>query len=66
MNIKYPSITVELVGQDGNAFSILGRVQRAMRKAKVPPDEIAAFMTEATGGDYDNLLQVVMRTVETI
>ena len=31
--VKYPEIEVELVGQDGNAFVILGAVRRAMRNA---------------------------------
>ena len=26
---KYPQVKVKLVGEDGNAFAILGRVQRA-------------------------------------
>jgi hypothetical protein len=64
MTVKYPNITVELVGQDGNAFAVLGAVQRELRRAKVQPEEIAAFMAEATSGDYDHLLQTVMQTVE--
>jgi len=51
---------VELVGQDGNAFAILGRVKRAMREAGVDPTVIKEFMAEATAGDYDHLLQTVM------
>lgn len=62
--VKYPHITVELVGKDGNAFAVLGTVTRALRRAKVPQVEIDAFMTEATSGDYNHLLGTVMRTVE--
>jgi len=61
---KYPKIHVKLVGEDGNAFSILGRVQGAMRRAKVPKDEIKAFQKEATSGDYDHLLATVMKWVD--
>lgn len=57
---KHPEINVELVGQDGNAFSILGRVAQAMRKAGLSDEEIAQFHDEATSGDYDNLLITVM------
>ena len=53
-------VYVELVGQDGNAFAILGRVKRAMREAGVDPTVIKEFMAEATAGDYDHLLQTVM------
>jgi len=61
---KYPDITVTLVGEDGNAFAILGRVKQALRRAGVPQEEQDAFMAEATAGDYDHLLQTVMRWVE--
>ncbi len=36
MAVKHPNVEVELTGRDGNAFNILGSVQHAMRKAKVP------------------------------
>ena len=60
---KYPDITVQLTGNDGNAFAILGAVQRAMRRFGVPAEEVAAFYTEATSGDYNHLLQTAMRWV---
>lgn len=60
---KFPHVHVELVGQDGNAFSIMGRVMRAMRRAGCTPEEVAAYQAEATSGDYDHLLQVTMCTV---
>ncbi|MFH1494751.1 MAG: hypothetical protein ABIG70_08140 [Pseudomonadota bacterium] len=53
---------VQLTGEDGNAFSILGRVRRAIVKSDQP--ELAeAFMQEATAGDYDHLLQTCLRYV---
>lgn len=61
--VKYPQASVRLVGEDGNAFSILGRVSRALREAGVPKDERDKFQAEATSGDYDHLLQTVMRWV---
>lgn len=60
---KYPEITVQLVGMDGNAFSILGRVHKALIRGGVSEVETSLFMKEATSGDYDNLLQTVMRWV---
>jgi hypothetical protein len=57
---KYPHINIPLVGEDGNAFSILGRVQRIMKRNGLH-DEVENFRTEATSGDYDNLLVTVMR-----
>ena len=64
MTVKYPHLSIELVGQDGNAFSILGRLQGVLRSGGVPKDEIAAVMAEAQSGDYNHLLVTVMNTVE--
>lgn len=61
---KYPHIEVELSGQDGNAFFIIGRVVSALRRAGVPADEVQSFQIEAMSGDYDNVLRTVMATVE--
>lgn len=63
MEPKYPQVKVKLVGEDGNAFSILGRVRRAMKDAGVPKSEIDAFTGEATSGDYHHLLSTVMQWV---
>ena len=57
---KYPNVTVKLVGEDGNAFAILGRCRAAAKKAKVDPTEISAFMREAMAGDFDHLLRTCM------
>ena len=65
MNVKYPHIKVTLLDEDGNAFMVLGRVRKAMRRANVPYEEIEAFYKEATSGNYDHMLQTVMKTVET-
>ena len=56
---KHPHISIRLVGEDGNAFSILGRCTREMKRNGLR-DEVDAFLSEATSGDYDNLLRTVM------
>ncbi len=61
---RYPEVQVQLSGEDGNAFAILGRTTAAMRQAGVPQDEIDSFFAEATSGDYDHLLQTTMRWVD--
>jgi len=58
------NITVKLVGEDGNAFAILGNVQRALRKAGATPAQVSEFMQEATAGDYNHLLQTAMAWVD--
>ena len=56
--------TVPLVGEDGNAFAIMGRVQRALRNAGYTDDEVRQYHREATSGDYDHLLAVTLAWVE--
>lgn len=61
--VRYPSITVELIGQDGNAFFIIGRVRQALRRAGVSMEEVDTFAEEAMSGDYDHVLQTVLTWV---
>ena len=58
------NIEVELTGVNGNAFSILGTVARALKKGGATSDEIEEFRTEAMSGDYDHLLQTCMKWVD--
>ena len=64
MQPKYPEIHVQLTGKNGNAFFILGRVTKAMLRAGLTNVEIREFREEATSGDYDHLLQTVMKYVD--
>lgn len=64
MEPKFPHVHVRLTGQDGNAFFIIGRVTKAMRRADVPKADIEAFAREAMAGNYDHLLQTCMATVD--
>ena len=64
MTVQYPGITVRLVGEDGNSFAIISRVSVALRR-QVGPLASAQFIEDATAsGSYDDLLQLVMSTVE--
>lgn len=60
-DIKYPEITVNIIGVNGNAFNILGICTREMRKHHLPKSEIDKFFDEATKGSYDDLLCTVMK-----
>lgn len=62
--MKHPEVKVRLTGTDGNVFGVIGKVQREMKRAKVPSDEIKQFVSEATSGDYDNALQTCMKWVD--
>ena len=63
MSPKYPGIKVKLLGEDGNAFAIMGKVRRAIQDVK-GREEADVYIEEATLGDYDNLLRVTMEWVE--
>ena len=58
-NMDLPKVKCKLVGEDGNAFAILGRFQNAARKAKWPQEEISKVVKEAMAGDYDHLLVTI-------
>lgn len=64
MSPKYPEVEVQLTGEDGNAFAIMARVTKGLRKAGVPKDEIDRYMEEAMSGTYEHLLAVTMAWVE--
>ena len=55
---------LELVGQDGNAFFILGKALKAARQAGWSEEQVQQFQKEATSGNYDNLLQTCMKYFE--
>lgn len=63
----YPDIHVNLVGENGNAFAILGACREAMKEADCSPEEITQFYEEATGeppegiSGYDHLLQTCLK-----
>lgn len=57
---KYPAVSVQLTGQDGNVFGIIGAVSKALRRAG-HGDAVNAFTDEVFAAtSYDHALQVVM------
>lgn len=52
---------LKLVGQDGNAFFILGMFIDAGKKAGWTAEQVKAFKDDAMSSDYDHLLQVVCK-----
>jgi hypothetical protein len=55
--------TCKLVGEDGNAFAIMGRVRSALKKAG-QGSMVDEFTKKATSGDYSNLLCTAMDYVD--
>lgn len=60
---KY-DVAVRLTGTDGNAYAIMGTVQKALRKAGAPKEDIDAYLAESMSGDYSHLLATACEWVE--
>jgi len=54
-------IDLELEGLDGNAFALIGAFTRQAKKEGWSKEEIAKVVIEATSGDYNKLLQVLIK-----
>jgi hypothetical protein len=54
---------VQLTGEDGNAFGVMGRVKRALARQGADQEYINKYLQESMGGDYDGLLQTAMKYV---
>lgn len=62
MTIKITKkVDIDLDGIDGNAFMIIGAWSKQARREGWTPEEIKQVQDEATAGDYDDLLQVIMQ-----
>lgn len=64
MNNVKKKVKLELVGLDGNAFSLMGAFQRQARREKWTQEEISAVLDDAQSGDYNHLLCVLMNHCE--
>jgi hypothetical protein len=61
---RVEKVRLQLVGLDGNAFSLLGTFRRAARQQGWSEEKVQAVCDEATAGNYDHLLATLMRHVE--
>lgn len=60
-NLFTPAKTVEfnMIGQDGNAFVLLGGWRRQARREGWSNEDINKVVNKATSGDYNNLLSTL-------
>jgi hypothetical protein len=65
MEVKFPDVHVQLVGQDGNPMFIVTRVRQALKEGGATFDQIKEFSDEALSGDYNHVLQTCMKWVRT-
>jgi ABC-type transporter Mla MlaB component len=57
-------ITLDLTTIDGNAFAILSAFKRQAKKEGWTLEEINEVLKEAMSGDYNHLLQTIMKNIE--
>ena len=53
---KYPNVEVQLSGEDGNAFFIIGRTADALERGGVSADEVQKYKDEARSRDYAHVI----------
>ena len=58
------TVQMDLVGLDGNAFSLMGAFQRNARRQGWSADEISTVINECMSGDYDHLLNILIAHTE--
>ena len=61
---KMHRVKLELVGLDGNAFSLMGAFQQAARRQGWSPEEIKTVLDECQCGDYNHSRCVLMDNTE--
>jgi hypothetical protein len=59
----FDNVTVELSSFDGNAFSVMANVKRAIEKAGATQEQVESYLAESMSGDYHNLLRTAMKWV---
>lgn len=61
--LKHTGVEVELLGEDGNTFAMIGACRKALRRSGMGGEELSlfmdAFVAEATSGDYDHALDTI-------
>lgn len=55
-NTVNKTVKLNLVGLDGNAYSLMGAFKNAARKQKWTPAEIDGVLKECMKGDYNHLV----------
>lgn len=57
-------VILKLEGLDGNAFNLLGAFRLAAKRQGWSQEEISAVCAEAMAGNYDHLLQTLIKHTE--
>ena len=62
--VKYPHVSVRLVGQNGNAYNIIALVALALKREEGREAEAEWKQAAFAAGSYDGLLQLAMSCVD--
>ena len=63
--VKYPDVYVQLTGENGNIFNLLGITRRAMRDAGLPDSAFKELADEVKKQEsYDMALATIMKYVD--
>lgn len=57
-------VKCKLTNESGNAFAIIGRVQKALRQVGTSQEVKDKYFADATSGDYTNLIVVSIAVLE--
>lgn len=60
MKEEQDKLELDLVGVDGNAFSILAFFRKEANKAGWDKERIDKVLKEATSGDYNHLIRTIL------
>ena len=63
--VEHERPELQIGGEDGNAYMIIGRASKAWRRAGLPAEAWAEIEREMVSGDYDNLISTVMKHFDT-
>jgi hypothetical protein len=58
-------INLDLIGLDGNAFSVMGAFRNQAQREKWSKEEIDEVLQEAISGDYNHLLATIAKRCTT-
>lgn len=62
--VKFPDVTVPMVGEDGNVFAVIGRVTKGLKRAG-HREAAKEFVDVATNcGSYHEVLALAMEWVD--
>ena len=63
MTPEFPEVEVQLSGEDGNVYHIIGSVYEALREQNLYKEAQQFKRVAFQAGSYDAVLQLAMRTV---